>query len=68
MTKIRTLVLGLADACGYAISKSRRPARFLPGIAGLGVVSWGVGMIYLPAGVIAAGASILLLVADHNSR
>lgn len=58
---IRTSVLVLAEGCGYAIRKSRRPARFLPELAGLGLVSWGVGMELNPAaGVIAAGASLIL--------
>lgn len=60
-TKIRTFVLGAAEACGYAVHKARRPARYLPELAGLGTVSWGVGMIYSPAGVIAAGVSLFLV-------
>lgn len=62
MPKIRTFVLGLAEACGYAYVKARRPARFLPELAGLGIVSWGVGMeLNPPAGVIAAGVSLILV-------
>lgn len=64
----RRALLGLADLGGYAVRAARRPARFLPAVCGFGVVSWGVGMIYVPAGVIAAGVSILLLVADNNTR
>lgn len=60
ITKIRTFVLGLAGGAGYAIRKARRPARFLPELAGLGLVSWGVAMIYAPAGVIAAGVLLVL--------
>lgn len=60
-TKIRTGVLLLAAACGYAYGRARRPARFLPELAGFGIVSWGVGMVYSPAGVIAAGASLILV-------
>jgi hypothetical protein len=60
-TKIRTCVLGLAGTCGYAIRQARRPARFLPELAGLGLVSWGVGMELNPAaGVIATGLSLIL--------
>lgn len=60
-TKIRTCVLLLAAGCGYAYGRARRPARFLPELAGLGIVSWGVGMIYHPAGVIVAGVSLILV-------
>ena len=67
-TKIRTTVLGLAAACGYAISQARRPARFLPGAISLGLISWGIGMYDVRAGVIAAGISVGLLVVDNNSR
>lgn len=55
------LVLGLSTACGYAVRAARRPARFLPELAGLGTVAWGVAMIYTPAGVIATGLSLLLI-------
>lgn len=58
---LRTLVLGVTDACGYACGRARRPARFLPELAGFGIVSWGVGMIYSPAGVIVAGVSLILV-------
>lgn len=58
---LRRMALGLAAACGYAVHQARRPARFLPELAGLGIVSWGVAMIYLPAGVIAAGVSLILV-------
>jgi len=60
INRIRTGVLLLADAGGYAVGAARRSARFLPELAGLGTVSWGVGMIYSPAGVIAAGVSCIL--------
>jgi hypothetical protein len=53
--------LGLAAACGYAVHQARRPARFLPELAGLGLVSWGAAMVYTPAGVIAAGISLILV-------
>jgi hypothetical protein len=51
----------LAEASGYAVRTTRRPARFLPELAGLATVSWGVAMIYTPAGVIAAGLSLVLV-------
>lgn len=40
---------------------ARRLAPFLPELAGLGIVSWGVGMIYSPAGVIASGFALILV-------
>lgn len=57
----RRSLLGLAGACGYAIRVARRPVRFLPELAGLGFVSWGVAMIYVPSGVIALGLSLILI-------
>lgn len=68
MTKIRTLVLGLAAGCGYAIRQARRPARVLPAAVAFGLISWGVGMHDLGAGLAAAGVSMLILIADFNSR
>lgn len=59
--KIRTGVLLLATVGGYAYGRARRPARYLPELAGFGLVSWGVGMIYSPAGVIVAGVSLILV-------
>lgn len=59
--KIRTLVLHLAAAGGYAYGAARRPARFLPELAGFGFVSWGVGMLNGPAGVITLGVSLILV-------
>lgn len=60
--KIRTLVLHAATACGYAYGKARRPVRFLPELAGLGLVSWGVGMeLNPPAGAITAGLALILV-------
>ena len=61
INRIRTGVLLLADLGGYAVGAARRSARFLPELAGLGIVSWGVGMIYSPAGVITAGVSLFLV-------
>lgn len=61
INRIRTGVLLLADLGGYAVGAARRSARFLPELAGLGTVSWGVGMIYSPAGVITAGVALILV-------
>lgn len=35
--------------------------RVVPGVAGAVLVSVGVGLVYLPAGLIAAGAFLLVL-------
>jgi hypothetical protein len=35
--------------------------RFLPGLAGAGLVSWGAAMVYLPAGLIVAGLALVLV-------
>jgi hypothetical protein len=43
------------------VRAARRPARFLPELAGLGLVAWGVAMIYTPAGVIASGIALLMV-------
>lgn len=58
---IRTSVLSLASAAGYSWNIARRPARFLPALAGLGLISWGAAMIYLPAGLITAGLLLVLV-------
>lgn len=57
----RSLLLSLASAAGYSWRIARRPVSFLPELAGFGLVSWGVGMYSLPAGLIAAGLSLLLV-------
>ena len=51
---------------GYAYARQRaKTARAhkitlaLPGLAGIGLVAGGIGMIYAPAGVIAAGLFLL---------
>lgn len=54
-------LLSLASAAGYAWRIARRPVRFLPELAGFGLVSWGAAMVYLPAGLITAGLSLLLV-------
>ena len=58
---MKRLALGAGTAAGYAWKTARRPVRYLPGLAGLAAVSWGVAMIYFPAGVIAAGLSLLAI-------
>lgn len=61
MTRRRKALLLLATAAGYALGYARRPVPYLPELAGLAFVSWGVSMIYVPAGVIAAGVALLLV-------
>lgn len=58
---MKRLTLGAATAAGYAWKTARRPVRYLPGLAGLATVSWGVAMMSVPLGVVAAGISLLLI-------
>ncbi len=51
----------LAAAAGHTVRLFRGVPRGAPGFIGAGLVSYGTGMIYLPAGVIAAGLFFLLL-------
>lgn len=61
MSLPRRSLLSLASAAGYSWRIARRPVRFLPGLAGLGLISWGAAMVYLPAGLVVSGLSLLLL-------
>jgi len=58
---LRRSLLFLASAAGYSWRIARRPVRYLPELAGFGLVSWGAAMVYLPAGVIVAGLSLLVI-------
>lgn len=49
----------LAAAAGHTLRISRSAARYVPGCAGAGLISWGASMVYLPAGVIVGGAFLL---------
>lgn len=62
MSTFRAYLGGLAAAAGHTLRISRSAARYVPGWAGAGLVSWGASMIYLPAGVIVGG--LFLLAAD----
>lgn len=42
----------------------RQPSRMIPGVAGLVLVSWGAGLVFLPAGLIVAG--LLCLAIDYR--
>lgn len=47
----------LAAFAGHCV----RISRGLPGLAGAGLISYGAGMVYAPAGVIVAGVFCLLI-------
>jgi hypothetical protein len=61
VNRLSRAALRAATISGYAVRIARRPARLLPGLAGLGLISWGAAMIYLPAGLIVAGLSLLAI-------
>lgn len=48
----------LAELAGVAV---RQIGRGLPGIAGPLLICWGLGLAWLPLGLIAAGTFLLLL-------
>lgn len=52
LSAIRTLPLSLVTIAGHTV----RIAHSLVGLAGAAMVSWGVSMIYSPAGWITGGA------------
>jgi hypothetical protein len=54
----RALILSAAGVAGHAAGLT---LRFGPGLTGAALVSVGVGLAYLPAGLVAAGAFLLLL-------
>lgn len=54
---VRKLTLKAADVAGALV-------RGLPGMAGAACVCAGLGLIYMPAGVIAAG--VFLLIIDYR--
>lgn len=53
------LVGDVAAGCGHTVRLGRTAARYVPGWAGAALISWGAGMVYLPAGVMVAGAFLL---------
>jgi hypothetical protein len=61
LVQLRRSLLSVASGAGYAWREARRPVRFLPELVGLGLISWGVAMIYIPAGLIAVGASLMVV-------
>jgi hypothetical protein len=61
VSAVRTFVLFAAGVAGHTWSIVRRPVRFLPELAGLGLISRGAAMIYLPAGYVVAGLCLLLV-------
>lgn len=54
LAKIPLILAGFAG-------KSLRYARYVPGFAGAGLLSYGAALIYLPAGVILGGVLLLCL-------
>ena len=60
MKKILEAAGGAAAAgLGHTLRIGRSAARYVPGWAGAGLVSWGAAMVYVPAGLIVAGAFLL---------
>lgn len=62
-TLTRRLTLSLAAAAGHTV----RYANVAPALAGFALVSWGAAMIYVPAGWIAGGCSLLLIGRELNA-
>jgi hypothetical protein len=58
-TKWGAFLGALAAAAGHTLRISRSAARYLPGWAGAGLITWGAAMIYLPVGVIIGGGFLL---------
>lgn len=55
------LLGGAVELAGKAVGRALSALPTVPGLAGAAMVSYGAAMIYLPAGVIAGGAFLLLL-------
>jgi hypothetical protein len=55
------LLGGLAAAAGWTVGKVLPALRTMPGLVGAAGMAYGASMIYLPAGVIAGGAFLLLM-------
>lgn len=51
----------VAEVAGRALGRVLPEVRSLPGLAGAAMVSWGIALAYLPAGVIAGGVFLLML-------
>lgn len=50
-----------AAALGHAVSLGRIAKPYVPGWLGAALVSWGAGLVYLPAGLIAGGVFLLAI-------
>ena len=60
MRKHLARAVGAAAAgLGHAVRIGRALARYAPGWLGAGLVSWGAGLVYLPAGLIVGGMFLL---------
>lgn len=65
MGRLRALWAGLAGAAGLAVGATWRA---LPGLAGLGLISYGAWLAWPPAGFLTAGVLVLAdQVADRVS-
>jgi hypothetical protein len=62
-TLTRRLGLSLAGLAGHTV----RYANVAPALAGFALMSWGAAMIYVPAGWICGGASLLLIGRELNA-
>ena len=63
LSAIRRLPLQLAAILGHTV----RIANVLPGLAGAAMASWGVAMIYTPAGWITGGIALLAFGREINA-
>jgi hypothetical protein len=62
-TLTRRLALSFASLAGHTV----RIANVIPALAGFAMLSWGVAMIYTPAGWIAGGACLLAIGRELNA-
>jgi hypothetical protein len=62
-TSIRRLTLSLAVLTGHTV----RIANVFPALAGFAMVSWGAAMVYVPAGWMLGGLSLLWIGSEINA-
>lgn len=65
-TLTRRLTLSLATIAGHTVRIANQIGTLLIALAGFSIVSWGVAMIYTPAGWICGGLSLLAIAFDAN--
>ncbi len=62
MRKLLVRAVGAAAAgLGHTVRLGRIATRYVPGWLGAGLVSWGAGLAYLPAGLIVGGMFLLAI-------